>query len=276
MSNLKILYNNVADSATISASTTAGSLVASNLLTDIKSDVWRSTGTSATLTLTWTTSQLLSGFILPFCNLTSSSTFRIKLFTNTADVTPVLDTGVISACAAAPLGLWAWGTVPLGVNAYSYGGASYGVGWFTATSCKKITVDIVDSINPSGYIEASRVVTGVAFTPVNDADLNVDWWIEDRSTEARSGGGDLRTDIGTTSKNLKFSLANMTPADRLSVASILKGNGKYKPLYISLFPQDVDTTKEQQYQIYGKLTGSLSIGHSNWNLFGCPIEITEI
>ena len=275
MSNLKILYNNVADSATISASSTAGSLVASNLLTDIKSDVWRSTGTSATLTLTWSTSQLLSGFVLPFCNLTSTATFRIKLYTNTTDVSPVLDTGAVLACASAPLGLWAWGAVPLGVNAYSYGGASYGVGWFTATSCKKITIDIVDTLNSSGYIEAARVVTGSVFTPENDAELNVDYWIDDRSVEARSGGGDLRMDIGTSSKGIKFNLANMNPADRLTIASILKGNGKYKPLYVSLFPNDTDTAKEQLYQIYGKLSGNLSIGHSNWNLFGCPVEIVE-
>lgn len=275
MSNLKILYNNVADSATISASTTAGSLAASNLLTDIKSDVWRSTSTSATITLTWAASQLLSGVVFPFCNLTSTSTFRIKVYTNVADASPVVDTGAVLACANSPLGLWSWGSVPLGVNAYSYGGASYGVGWFTPTSCKKITIDIVDTLNPSGYIEASRVVTGSVFTPENDAELNVDFWIDDRSVEARSGGGDLRMDIGTSSKGIKFNLSNMNPSDRLTVASILKGNGKYKPLYVSLFPSDADPAKEQQYQIYGKLSGSLSIGHSNWNLFGCPVEIVE-
>lgn len=272
---LRIVYNNVADSSSVSASTTAGTLVATNLLKDIKSDIWRSTGTAATVTLTWATSQMLSMVALPFCNLTSSSTFRIKLYAEIADVAPVLDTGVVTACAGTPLGLWDWGNIPLGVNGYSYGGASYGVAWWETTVAKKMELIISDTTNTAGYIEASRVVAGTYYTPENDAELNVDWNVDDTSVNIRSAGNDLRSEMGSQNKCIKFNLSVLSAGDRATTASILRGNGKIKPLYVSLFPNDTDTSKEQHYQVYGKIKDSLSVGHSNWNLYSSTIEIEE-
>ena len=82
-SQIRILNNNAADRATLSASTTAGSLVVANLKTDYKSDVYRSTGTTATITATWTSNETIGVVVLPFCNLTATATIRVKLYTNT-------------------------------------------------------------------------------------------------------------------------------------------------------------------------------------------------
>lgn len=272
---LRIVYDNAADLSSISASTTAGSLVASNLLTDMKSEVWRSTGTSATLTLTWTSSKQIGMVALPFCNLTSTATFRVKVFTEVADASPALDTAAQQCCRQSSTPLAGWSGVAASVNSYSYGGANYAVLWFTPTIGKKVTIDIVDSSNPAGYIEASRIVVGNYFTPEVDAELNVDWSLDENTQNTRSEGSDLRSDIGTRSQMLKFNLSNMSPADRFTMSSILRGNGKSVPMFVSLFPSDTDASKEQAYQIYGKITGAISINHSNWNLFGCPVEISE-
>ena len=53
---------------------------------------------------------------------TSTATIRARAYTLAADVSPAVDTGAVLACGYSPLGLWPWGTVPLGVNAFSYGG----------------------------------------------------------------------------------------------------------------------------------------------------------
>ena len=76
MPNLRLIYDNVASSATLTASTTAGTLAASNMLTDVKSVVHRSTGTSVTYTMTWTANQTVGGVALPATNLTSTATIR--------------------------------------------------------------------------------------------------------------------------------------------------------------------------------------------------------
>ena len=52
MPNLRILYENVADDcSSIAADSTSGTLVAANLLTDIKTEVHRSTSTTSTTSL---------------------------------------------------------------------------------------------------------------------------------------------------------------------------------------------------------------------------------
>ena len=68
---MRIVADNAADRSTLIASSTAGLLAASNLLTDIKSEVWRSTGTSATLTMSWPVAELVGMVALPFCSLLS-------------------------------------------------------------------------------------------------------------------------------------------------------------------------------------------------------------
>ena len=86
MSILRVLNVNLADSSTVVASVTAGSLAASNLLTNIKSQVWRSTGTSATLTASWTVAKTFNCVILPFTNFTNAATMRVRGYANLADV----------------------------------------------------------------------------------------------------------------------------------------------------------------------------------------------
>lgn len=276
MSNhLRIVYNNAADRAMISASTTAGSLVASNIQKERKSDVWRSTATTATLTLTYSTAEFIGMIALPFCNLTSASTIRVRTYTNTADTAPVVDTGYVSAAAATPLGLWEWGNVPLGVNAYSYGGATYGRVWFETNPVKKVVIDIDDSTNTVGYIEASRLVAGAYFSPERNAELNATWEITESSKSERNDASDLITDLGSKNKKIGFSLEHMSPADRNSITNILKGNGMSRPVFVSLYPDDGDPSIEQLYQVYGKLPQQSSVGIAYWNTYNTTLTVEE-
>lgn len=276
MSNkLRVVYNNAANRGTVTASSTAGTLVASNLLTDSKADTWRATGTSATITVVFTTAEIVNSIITPFANYTSGATFRVKYYTNAADVSSIYDSTALSACAPVPLGLWEWGSVPLGVNAYSYGGASYGRLFTPTHTVKKIEITITDTGNPSGYIEASRLVVGSYWEPNNDAELSPQWIPVEDSTHERSDAGDLRTDIGTLNKKLQITLPVMDATDRNAMMNVLRGNGMSRPIFLSLFPDDEDSTKEQHFQVYGKLAQQTGITLANWNLYSTTIEIEE-
>ena len=101
MANLRIVYDNAANRATVAASTTAGTLTASNLLTDIKSQVWRSIGTSATLTLEWDDAEMVGMVSLPFASLTSEATIQVLGYLYTTDSNPLFDTGEQFACPSA-------------------------------------------------------------------------------------------------------------------------------------------------------------------------------
>lgn len=272
---LRVVYNNAANRGTVTASSTAGSLVASNLLTDSKSDVWRSTSTTATITVTFASPELVSMVAFPFCNLISTDLLRVKCYTNTGDTTPILDTGNVLANAPVPLGLWDWGNVPLGVNAYSYGGAAYGVAWFETKTVRKVEIIITATLNPSGYIEAARLVMGTYWSPENDVELSPQLSPIESTTQTRNDSGDLISDIGFMSKKLQLTLPVMTPADRNALLNILRGNGMSRPIFLSLFPEDEDSTREQHYQIYGKLPAQSTVNLPNWNLYSSTIEIEE-
>lgn len=279
MSKLKIIYDNAIDRATLAASSTAGVLVVDNLKIETKSKVWRSVGTTATISATWTVSEILSGVALPFTNLTSTATIRVRTYTDTAGTILFFDSGTMLAAPYVALGLWDWGTTPLGVNAYAYGGGTYGRCWFRPIgvgAVKKVVVDLIDTDNPSGYIEVSRFVTGAAWSPTFNTSYGLTVTPIDTSANSRTDGGDLITQNGIRSKSMNFDLSSMLASDKQKFSSIVRGNGKPKPLFISIFPDDNDSDKEQTYQIYGKLSDLGSLAMPNPLLYSSQISIEEI
>lgn len=277
MPNLRVVYDNAADRATIAASSTAGSLVPANLQTDYKSEVWRSTGTTATLTLTWATAEIIGMFALAFASLTSGSTFRLRGYANVGDATPVVDvTGY--PCAGTDFDMFGWGNLPLGANGYSYGGGAYGVLWLsTQVQIAKLVVDITDTNNTLGYVEASRAVCGSYWEPVNNAESGALVNMVDSTKSERTDAGDLRSDRGTVHKTLDFDLNFMTKEDRNALYNIVRGNGMFRPLYVSLTPSSTDdTVGEQVFQVYGKLSKQAAIKYQFANIFVSQLQIEEV
>lgn len=277
MPNLRIIYDNATDRSAITASSTAGSLSASNIKLDKKSKIWRSVGTTATLTMTWTSSEIVSGIVLPFCNLLSTDRARIRGYTNTVDTVPLFDTGNIAIVGSQPLGLWDWGTIPLGVNAYSYGGGTYGLKWLdNYYSIKKLVIDIDATTNPAGYIEVSKIVAGSAWSPIYNTAFGMTSTHVDTSTKNRSEGGDPFLVRGATYKTISFDVSWMQAQDRQRFNEIMRGNGLTKSMFISLFPLDTDVEKEQTYQVFGKLSQINGVSHTMFTIYAGHIDIEEI
>lgn len=277
MNNLRIVYDNAAGrTATLVASSTAGSLVASNLLTDIKSLTWRATGTSATLTATWAAAETIGVVALPFCNFTSGATIRVRGYTNVGDPSPVLDTGTVSACVSVPAGLKGWGTAPLGVNAFAYAGGAYACVWFAPTSVKQLTIDLADSTNPAGYVEVSRLVTGNYWSPTYNADFGASITAQDASKPFRNDAGDLLTELGTRYRSMNLNLSYMPATDRSALMNIFLGNGLAMPVFLSLYPQSSDAALEQTHQIYAKLSAVGVMTAQVANTYSAPIVLDEV
>ena len=158
MPNLRILYDNATDrAASLTASTTSGTLVAANMKNDIKSSVHRSTGTSVTYTLTWTAAQTLGAVVLPVTNLSSSATIRIRCYSDTNGTALVRDTGVQSASSSYNV-TELFGT--LSVNTFNFGGYTKVAVWIPDTNARRLVIDLVDTSNPAGFIDCSRIVAG--------------------------------------------------------------------------------------------------------------------
>ena len=277
MANLRILHDNAANRvSSLSASTTSGSLAAANLLTDRKAEVHRATATSVTYTATWASPELMSMVALAFANYTSTATIRVRAYTLAADASPAVDTGAVLACGYSPLGLWPWGTVPLGVNAFSYGGGTYGRAYFTAGAYEKLVIDIVDVDQPAAYVEASRLIVGAYWAPEYNPGYGATARVNDTTANSRSQSGDLRSDVGTVSRSLPVDLERIVPTDRARLWNILRGSAKSGPVFISLFPEDDDPELEQAHQLYGKLASDLAISHPMFGNFSAPLEVEEV
>lgn len=277
MGNLRVIYNNAIDRAVLTASSTAGSLVATNMQRDVKSAVWRSVGTTASVTATWTTAEVVGGVMLPFCNLTSLATIRVRGYTNVGDANPVFDTGTIAACPYAPLGLWGWGSDSLGVNAFSYGGGTYGRVWIdTPAAVKKIVIDLVDAGNPAGYLEVSRIVAGNYWEPEVGVEQGATVTVVDSSKHFRTDAGDQYTDVGTRHRKQTLALPSLDTTDRGKMWDILWGNGMTRPIFISLYPNDADVRLEQSHQLYGKLVSTPIMGTPYFRHHSASIDIEEI
>lgn len=276
MKNLRIIHHNAADLAAISASSQSGALSVRNLLTDIKSEVWRSTGTHATLNAVFPLTSLIAAVALPFCNLSATATLRVRGYALAADAVPAFDTGAVQACAHQPLGAWDWGLEPLGVNAFSYGGGAYGRIWFAPAWVEKLEIDIDDALNPAGYIEASRLLAGMYWSPENNADYGASLTADDASQHYRNEGGDLLTNVGPRNRKLALSLTAMSPPDRSKLMAILRGNGKSRPVFVSLFPESDDPLLEQDHQVYGKLPDAAAVATPQFERYSTSITVEEI
>ena len=270
--NLRILYNNLLNNSnTLVASSTTSGFPITNTKKDTKGIVWRSNSVTATVTITWATPQKLSCVVMPFNNLTNVATTQVQLYDAESAGILLLNTGTVVS------NFQILDTNGSDTYKYSYGSTPIAVNYFTSTeNVRRLVLTINNVDTPDGYIELSRVLCGEYWSPTYNTEYGLTVNINDTSTHSRSQAGNLVTDIGTINKSINFSLPYLLTDDLFILSKILLSNGMKTPVFISLFPQDTDTTREAIYQIYGKLSSSSAIAHTNYLLYGSSMSVEEI
>lgn len=282
--NLRVLADNAADRATIVASAAVGALVPDNLKNDLKVYVWRSSTTAASLALTWTEREQISGVAAVFTNFTARAKMRVRGYAEPTDATPDFDTGYIDACPPPALGLFEWGS-PLGENFYgrananlfAYGQGAYGTVWIPgAYAVKRIIIDFTDPNNPDGFLEVSRIVAGRYWTPLHNFDFGHALSVNDMTKNTRSEAGDLRSELGPKNRRLSFQLSVLDISDRTAMLNMIRRNGIGKPFLISMFPESQDTQLEQAYQVWGKLVNGQRLTNPRYYTYQQTMDIEEM
>lgn len=284
MTNLRIIYDNAGDRAVLTASSQAGALGPANLQRDSKNAVLRASGTAQTITVTWPTQESIACVALIFTNMTSSARMRVRGYSQPGDAVPVLDTGSIFPCPAAVHGSYPWGVLPLGWNAYKWGGANTwargggadGVAWFAPVRVRRLVIEVSAPQSPEGYLEISRLVVGNYWSPEHNAEYGAQLQLQDASEDYRTGAGDLKTQIRPTSDKLSINLAHLTPTDRARFMRILRENGKGKAMLFSLFPENPDPLLEQDHMLYGKASNIDAVATPYFETYSAPIQIEGI
>lgn len=277
MSNYRVLASDVASKAIISASTEAGLLVADNMKTDIKSQAWRSVGTSEVITLTWVNAVNITALVLPFTNLTNGATITVSGYTNTTDASPVWTTGSVAACPFSDPAVFGWDVLPPAANFFGYGSAVYSAIYYANTAqIKKLVVSIVDTANASGHIEIGRLLCGAYFEPDRSSEYGGDWTFDDKSTSKRNGAGDSITELKSRSKKITIPTAFETDRDRKTFMGIMRSCGTSKPLFIDAAYYHADYDTRQNYMIYGKFSKASQVTHKFLRNYATTVEIEEV
>lgn len=276
-SNLRIVPINAADTAIIIASSSASADTGPGELKAIgRTDVWRSAGTSATLTVELDSPITpIQAVALMTSNLSAAATWRIRVLSSTAVLR--FDSGVVLACPPAPFGEFDWGFAPLGVNAFSTGLAAHSVCWLPErVPGASVLIDIEDPYNSAGYVEASRLVVGDVFSP----DFNfargsgLTWASIDK--QERSEDGSLRTNPGARMRKLSLSMQNMTDSDRSKFAEIARHAGLTRDFLVSAFPVSADQSRVADYTMLAKFARDIATAATSFRRYQAPLEIEEV
>lgn len=421
MPNLRLLFDNAIDRATLTASSTAGALVAANLQTDVKSDVWRATSTTARLTGIFNAAEAVQAIVLPMCNLSPTAMMRARVtseaaatnlltapndfsnaawtrtnlnlatgvagpdgansastLTATAGSAEIRQTRTVTAGAYSSsvfvrrrtgsgavsirnVANTAWtslplttswmralndggatgtsavlaiqiatsgdaidicfaqmeagaassyypGTRPLGyidswqsytfdsgsvlacpapallprgwsaaqaASAYAYGGGACARIWMPVEiQARGISIDIVDTNNLQGYIEAARLVVGPYWSPTYNAS-DASWTPVDSTATYRTDAGGQVADAGFIYDQVSIDMSMMPSADRTVCARFLRNSRAY-PIFLSLFPESTDLELERDHSIYGRRTQDSEMSIQNSIFYGTKIPIEEI
>lgn len=274
--NLFIITRNVFDDATLSATSTAATFDVDNMKLDDKFQVWRSTDlTTQTIEADWGdgNSQTLSAVGVAFSNLSASASIRAKLYTDTLDVSPVLDTGwvTIDYAQIPPKGF-----STIGLVSFGYGGGTYASLLFDNTAAEKLEILFDDGSNGDGYIEVSRIVAGLGFTPTLGATHGVDITRDDNTTAFRMDAGNSVVNRGTTPKVLNFALDRLEADDRKTMLEIINYVGESEPVFMSLYENSSSAAEKQSLTIYGRFTQTPNARLYDFNATSSQVQAVEI
>lgn len=274
MKNLRVIEKNLADGISITGtSTVVPGFTAANMLNNTKSSVWRTSGTTGYVQAIMGGPKIANCVAFAFANFTSTAKIYLEL--RMGGVIVYYSYGELLS-AYTPLATWAWGEVPLGVNAFSQSNV-YGRLWFPTVTFDSIYFRIEDPDNTAGYLDVSRLIIGQSWSPKYNPDYGVEVTYQDTSKQFRTDAGDLKTDLGTMHRVLKMNISNMDTEDRARLSNILRRSGLSNPLFISVFPERNDDPQlEQAHQLLGKLSSMSAMTASYYNRFAAPLEIEEI
>ncbi|UXZ55834.1 hypothetical protein LOS15_07390 [Halomonas sp. 7T] len=271
MSNLRLIIDNVHDSAVLTATSEALSIA--HTQRSGRSYPWRSVDTS-TQVIEGTLASLtyLDAIVLYRHNLSAAATVRIEWLN---DVGIVQDTGEQSAAELIPppllrLGVDPWGAsyndkIPVAVQPY----------WITPDFVTRYRITINDPANPDGYIQIGRIIAGLSFSPRYNFSYGVKLeWVE-QVEHRRTEGGSLRSIGGGLARRLTLDLNHLSDADRTTLTTELVKRGQGADVFISAYPEQ-GGIKEIEHTLLARRDANYAHTHDFYNNWQSSLPFLEV
>jgi hypothetical protein len=216
---IRFLWNNLADSAAVTASSSAADHPVSNIGIRWPGRTWRSTGVAAEwVKFNLGSAQNIKALIIFNHNFQLGATVKIQANSSDDWAAPPIDV-TLTVTAEKITYYWA---------------ASQAYQWWR--------ISIADAGNPDGYVEIGRVFLGGYFEPTRNHDNN--WsmpWI-DPSVISASTGDQASADVKPGHYEFSFNFPSIKYPDNETFDIIGKTLGKYKPFFITRDPSNLLTT----------------------------------
>lgn len=156
-------------------------------------------------------------------------------------------------------------------QASGYGGVKYLTVYL---SLSQSSTDFTITLGSSRKV--SRILIGNYWSPKYNTGYGVQVGYEDATSYDRLQSGDLYATLAPRNKTLQFDLQYMDESDKFYLFDIAKSVGKSKPMFISVFPGDDDSQKEQMYSIYGRLVTPPNISYVAYTMYSSSLQLEEI
>lgn len=256
MANLHILGTSPADTGTYSGGAWVALLPLNNLKEIQPTNLARSTDAtlaSAQFKIDCGRPVPVSMFSFINHNFSSSGTIRIRVSNNSDGSSPTLDVTLDVAAPDVPWGSEPWGVFPWdGVSPdEQIGGAKFFYKHTSTVIGRYILVNIADTTNANGYVQAGRFKAGVPFVPDINMAYGAALSVIDDSRQSRSLGLQLWSDVKPKRRKFTAALGYLTETEAMGSAyDLITQRGLTSDLLIVYDPDDDDAVMRRR-TIYG-------------------------
>jgi len=277
--NVRLITPNEADAATLTADPPLVSTLPVENLQESSRTPARSDGLPATQIIygNWNGPTPAAGFALIRHNLTSAGIVRLIIYEEQDQAGTVLyDSGDVLLGEDIPgWGDEDWGVFGWGGSVFDGWPVAYMNLWFTQVAGQSFEIQLSDSGNTDGYIEASRIFLGPVFEPV----WNFDWrprmgW-QDDSEHIPTAGGGVRTHAVEPYRVFELNLSFLSEGERAALNEFARNYGKRGDVFFSGYPGATGTL-ERDHAGQVKLLETPMPIHSLVNNWSAPLRFREI
>lgn len=270
MANLRVIYNNLADAAIITASTTASGFSVDNLKNTQKTSVHRSTGAAVTYTLSWGSPQSINCVALPATNLQAGDTVKIVAYTQIGDTEAIYETDYLQACTGRVTTLYNKTALPTYVD-FGFGGATKTSVWFNKSYTIQQLVITLTSTTVS-QIDCARLICGSYWQSTRQVNNGIQLGYEDLSEITTTRSGNTYEDRKPITETMQFDLEYLPDADRKQLQALMRSWGSSALIYYCVFPDNANPELTQSYSIYGR-SNSNSLQYQFFSYYNTNLDI---
>jgi len=275
---------NYVDSGTVTATSEAATLPATNVQNIQASRKWRSDDTDEAdtiLNMDFGQPRAISGVAIIGHNLDSAGKIRIRLGNDPTFSVVLYDSGDVDALPT----MEAFGVLPWGI--FRWGGKPANedlVGRYVNTPllleqlviARYMRIELKNETNAAGYLQVGRVVAGPAVTPSLNMQYGAAIGYMDNSRHSTSRGGQTWSDEQQRYRVLSFKLADL-PADEIYTAffdRLDRAKGTFGDVFVLMNP--ADTTNIIHTSFYGRVSSLQPVRKTYFQGHEKDYEITEL